>query len=414
VNIPSLWWSGVTDGFPPFDGDLDVDVAIVGGGITGLTLAFALRDQDASVAVFDSGPMAGSASGRNAGFLFAAPAAPYGEHIALWGRADARALLEVGRRSHQRIRHLAESLGIECGYRVTGGWRLTRTDEETEDLRASLPLQAEDGFPMLEASVASAVPPEARDHFRAAFLTREDGEIDPVRFLQGLGRALVARGAHLHSFSPVPTATWSGGLWRLHAGAGTTRARTLVLATNAWTSKLCPELEPLIQPRRGQMLATAPIARSVVNRPTLAHWGYHYWRQTEDGRLVIGGWRDLDLDGETGFEERTTEPIQSAIETGLAELVPEGVAIEHRWSGIMGFARDGRPLVGWLDADHHLAICGGYTGHGMGLAAACTQDLADLLAFRRAPGIGSFDPGRFTEVRALREGVTRLGVVPAQ
>jgi hypothetical protein len=71
-----------------------------------------------------------------------APAAPYAEHIALWGRADARALLEVGRRSHQRIRHLAESLGIECGYRVTGGWRLTRTDEETDDLRASLPLQA--------------------------------------------------------------------------------------------------------------------------------------------------------------------------------------------------------------------------------------------------------------------------------
>lgn len=412
-NLPSLWWSGVTDAFAPFEGDLDVDVAIIGGGITGLTLAFALRDQDASVAVFDSGPVAGGASGRNAGFLFLAPAAPYAEHIALWGRADARAMLEIGRRSHQRVRHLAESLGIECGYRVTGSWRLTRTDEETEDFRASLPLLAEDGFPMLEAAVASAVPGPSQERFRAAFLTREDGEIDPVLFLQGLGRAVQQRGAFLHSFSPVSTATWNSGLWRLHAGAGIARARTLVLATNAWSAHLCPALEPLIKPRRGQMLATAPLGHTVATRPTSAKWGYHYWRQTPDGRLVIGGWRDVDLDGEVGFENHTTEPIQSAIEAGLVELVGAPVPIEHRWSGVMGFARDGRPLVGWLDADHHLAICGGYTGHGMGLAAACTQDLAELLAFRRAPGIGSFDPGRFAEVRALREGVTTLGAVPA-
>ena len=64
----------------------------------------------------------------------------------------------------------------------------------------------------------------------------------------------------------------------------------------------------------------------------------------------------------------------------------------------MGFARDGRPLVGWLDAERHLAICAGFTGHGMGMAAACTESLADLLSFRDAPAIGTFTPTRFPEL----------------
>ena len=77
--------------------------------------------------------------------------------------------------------------------------------------------------------------------------------------------------------------------------------------------------------------------------------------------------------------------------------------IEHRWAGTMGYSRDGRPLVGWLDAGRHLAICAGFTGHGMGMAAACTESLAELLTFRDAPAIASFAPSRFPEL-ARHEG----------
>jgi glycine/D-amino acid oxidase-like deaminating enzyme len=86
------------------------------------------------------------------------------------------------------------------------------------------------------------------------------------------------------------------------------------------------------------------------------------------------------------------------------------VPIEHRWAGTMGFARDGRPLVGWLDAEHHLAICAGFTGHGMAMATACTEDLAEILAFKRAAAIASLDPQRFAEVRGARDGIVSLGV----
>jgi glycine/D-amino acid oxidase-like deaminating enzyme len=190
---------------------------------------------------------------------------------------------------------------------------------------------------------------------------------------------------------------------------GLARARTLVIATNAYAPQLCPVLTPLIAPRRGQMLATAPLDRRVAECPTYAQWGYQYWRQLADGRLLIGGWRDLDLDGETGFETEPTPKIQAGIEQGLYELAPEGAEIVARWAGTMGFARDGRPLIGWLDAEHHLAIAAGFTGHGLGMAAACSLDLCQLLTFRPAPGISSFDPARFPELRRIESGLTLLG-----
>ena len=406
----SLWWSQSGPSFPGVEGELDAEVVIIGGGITGICLAYTLAERGAAVALLEAGRIAGAASGRNAGFLMVAPAEPYNEQIAIWGRAGAKAVLECGRRSHQRVRTLVEAHGIACDYRASGSLRLTRSDEEAEDIRASLAALKADGFPMLEIPVSQGVPPHAAGRFTAAFVTLEDGEFQPVRFVHALAQEAERKGARLFSDSTVTGAAWRTGLWEVRTTRGVARARTLVLATNADMPRLCPALGPLIAPRRGQMVATAPLALDVAPRPSYAHWGYHYWRQTPDRRLIIGGWRELDLDGEVGYDATPTAPIQRAIEQGLADLVPEGVAIEHRWAGIMGFARDGRPLAGWLDPEHHLAVCGAYTGHGIAMAPACALDLAELLAWRKAPGIATFDPARFPELRRSREDLTALGV----
>ena len=406
---PSFWWATDQPAFAPLAADLEVDVIIVGGGITGLTLAYTLSEQGSLVAVLESGRMAGEASGRNAGFLLAIPAEPYAERIALWGRDGARAFLQIGRRTHQRIAHLAQSLRIDCDYHLTGSLRLTRSEEESEDLRGSLPELRHDGFPMREIALEDVLPPHARGRFHAAFEVPEDGVVHPVKFQHGIAAEAARLGAHLHEGSPVSGARWQDGLWEALANGHRVRGRTLVLATNAYAPHLVPALKPLIMPRRGQMLATAPLEARFDPRPIYANYGYQYWRQMPDGRLLIGGWRNTAFDIESVYDTNITPSIQQSIEQGLAELVPGGVAIEHRWAGTMGFARDGRPLVGWLDAAHHLAICAGFTGHGMGMATACTEDLAEILAFKRAPAIASFDPQRFAEVREARDALVALG-----
>lgn len=382
---------------------------MVGGGITGITLAWTLAERGAGVVVLEAGRLAGEASGRNAGFLLAIPAEPYAERVALWGREGARALLQVSRRSHRRIASWVETLRLDCDYRLTGSLRITRSEEETEDLRGSLPELRHDGFPMRELALEDVLPAHARRGFHGAFEVPEDGVVDPVRLLHGLAADADRRGARLHEGSRMTGARWRDGVWEVQANGHLVRARSLVLATNAWAAQLVPALEPLIMPRRGQMLATAPLEVRLDPRPVYANYGYQYWRQLADGRLLIGGWRNTAFEAESGFDSETSPGIQARIEAGLRELVPDGAPIEYRWSGTMGFARDGRPLVGWLDAAHHLAICAGYTGHGMGMAPACTEDLAQVLAFNRAPGIASFDPHRFAEVRRARDGIVALG-----
>jgi gamma-glutamylputrescine oxidase len=405
----SFWWREPRADFPALAGENNTDVIVVGAGVTGITLAHTLATDGASVVVLEAGYVAGAASGRNAGFLLAALAEPYSEAIAIWGRAGARAVLEIGRRTHERIRQLVETLDIDCEYKRSGSLRLARTEEEAEDQRASLPLMRADGFTVNEAPPATVMPGGPHEKFEAAFVTEEDGEINPVKFLHGLAAASAKLGAGIYAHSPLEAARWNQGGWEVNTPNGTVRARTLVIATNAYAPIICPALKPLIAPRRAQMLFTAPIGREVATRPTYAHWGYQYWRQTPDTRLLIGGWRDLDLDGESGYEQSTSEKIQAGIESGLRDLVPEGVAIEGRWAGTMGFARDGRPLVGWLDAEHHLAIAAGFTGHGLGMAAACSQDLAQLLSFRTAGGIATFDPARFPELKRPEPNLTALG-----
>ncbi len=405
----SPWWAEPAPEFPPLTGEAEVEVLVAGGGISGVTLAWTLAEQDALVGLLEPGRLASGATGRSAGLVLAAPAEPYQEMIALWGRAGARAMLEMGRRSHERVRRLVESLPLACAYRASGSHRLAADEEEAEAIRASLPLMRADGFPLEEVPLSDAVPPYAAEHFTAAFRTSEDGELDPVAFVRGLARQAADKGARIHEGSRLTGARWQAGNWEVRCDAGLVRARILVLCVNAYAPLLVPALQSLIQPHRGQMLATVPLKQVVAARPAYAHFGYRYWRQTADGRLLIGGWREIDRDAEAGYDVNVTATVQGGIESGLHALVPGGAVVERRWAGTMGFARDGRPFVGWLDAAHHLAICAGFTGHGLGLAPGCTLDLAALLQFKEAPGIVSFDPARYAELRTLREGLTLLG-----
>ncbi len=408
----SPWWTEPDPAFPPLAGEVEVEVLVVGGGITGVTLAWTLAEQNVVVGLVESGRIAGGATARSAGLLLAAPAEPYQEMVAIWGRPGARAMLEMGRRSHERVRWLVENLGLACDYRASGSHRLALDEDEAEAIRASVPLMRADGYALEEVPLSDAVPPYAAEHFAAAFRTSEDGELDPVRFVRGLARHAAEKGVRIFEGSRLNAARWQAGLWEARSAAGTVRARLLVLCLNAYAPLVVPALQPLILPHRGQMLATVPLRQVVAARPAYACFGYRYWRQTQDGRLLIGGWREVDRDAEAGYATEVTETVQRGIESGLHALVPGGAAVERRWAGTMGFARDGRPFVGWLDASHHLAVCAGFTGHGLGLAPGCALDLAALLQFKEAPGIATFDPARYPELRTLREGLTLLGAAP--
>jgi glycine/D-amino acid oxidase-like deaminating enzyme len=201
-----------------------------------------------------------------------------------------------------------------------------------------------------------------------AAIFEEDGELHPVRYVRGLARAAQEAGAIFHERSRalgVEAGAVRTDRVRVSAGA-------VVVCVNAYSRHLVPLR---IRPVRGQMLATAPVSRRVFARPAYAHRGYRYWRQRADGRLLVGGWRDLSPHVEVGEEEQTTPLLQSALDAFVREHAPDA-AVTHRWAGIMGFSHDALPYAGRLRDGTF--VLGGFTGHGMAFATAASALVAEL------------------------------------
>jgi gamma-glutamylputrescine oxidase len=147
------------------------------------------------------------------------------------------------------------------------------------------------------------------------------------------------------------------------------------------------------------VLLTEPCP-ALLDRPCYAGWGYDYFRQLADGSLLLGGRRHLFFADEQTGEAEPSDAVQHALDEYRATHMPSTLAakVRQRWAGIMGFSRDGLPLLGPLPDRERIEVLAGFTGHGLGMAVACgrlaarrmlgrsTRDDAGLLAL--------FDAGR--------------------
>jgi glycine/D-amino acid oxidase-like deaminating enzyme len=125
-----------------------------------------------------------------------------------------------------------------------------------------------------------------------------------------------------------------------------------------------------------------------------AEWGHRYWRQRDDGSVLVGGFRHRAVEAEVGYELVTTARVQVLLEEQLRALRVRS-RVTHRWAGIMGFSEDGLPLVGLAPGCRRIHVCAGYTGHGMGFAVNAAAALAgSLVDHGRLPAW--LDAARFT------------------
>jgi glycine/D-amino acid oxidase-like deaminating enzyme len=181
--------------------------------------------------------------------------------------------------------------------------------------------------------------------------------------------------------------------WALTGDTGTVSATRVIVATNAYTAELFPGVP--IAPKRGQVLATQPVDRVIVPFPMYANRGYLYWRQTDGGRLVVGGARDMDLQGEVGIEERLHTEIQEVLERLAGRITGQALPSMFRWAGIMGFTPDLLPIVGAVPGSEGLYIAAGFSGHGVSLALQSGMEVARMALGQAACAPEAFDPARF-------------------
>ena len=367
----SLWLDQTGRVYPPLEGEAVADVAIVGGGIAGIASAYFLARAGARVVVLEGRGIAEGASGRNAGFLLAGVAENFVAASRRYGDENAWRIWRLTKRTQALVRSLVAEHGIACELRWNGSDQIAGDDAEWREIEESA------------RRLAARAVPVALDPARRAATYAEDGDLHPVKWVRGLARAAAAAGARIHE-GTIVTGVAAG---EARTARGVVAAGAVLLCTNAYTAHLAATR---VRPVRGQMLASAP-TRTIFERPAYAHRGYRYWRQTADGRVVVGGWRDTAVDEEVGEEETPTAGVQRHLDDFLRA---HGVAadVTHRWAGTMGFSHDALPYVG--QTGPRLFVCGGFTGHGMAFGPASAEMVAALLRDGRHPDSDLFDPSR--------------------
>jgi gamma-glutamylputrescine oxidase len=324
------------------------------------------------VRLYDGREVAGGASGRNGGFALRGGAAQYDAARVQLGAERASSLWRLTEHALERL----ASLGGDA-FRPTGSLRLAADRDEEESLRAEYEALRHDGFevewrPELDGRLAG--------RFHGAIFHPPDGSIQPARWVRRLALQAAEAGAEIREHDRV---TALEGL----------NADHVVLATDGYTHGLFEPLDRAVRPTRGQVVVTEPLEAEYFGYPHYSRYGYDYWQQTQDLRLVLGGFRDSAFEDESTAEEGTTPRIQARLEAFARELVGSA-RITHRWAGIFGVTDDLLPLAGRVPGRDNLWVACGYSGHGNVLGLACGELVGRAILGRPAPELALFDPAR--------------------
>jgi gamma-glutamylputrescine oxidase len=398
---PSLWqaehrWAG----FPPLEGPGTADVAVVGAGVTGCACALRLAAGGAEVVLLDAAEAAAGASGRNGGFASAGTGLGLDAAAALIGMPAALALVHATAAALDEMLALAAGRGDPGALERTGSLWIAAADE-AGDLRATVARLREAGIDAREAP--ELIPEPMRGRYAHAAVFPGDCRLDPARFVRALAGAAAGAGARIHERSPVAAIEHGAGGWRVRASAGEVTTGAVVVACDGRTPRLVPELEGIVYPVRGQMLATEPLSDTVISMPTHSDHGFVYARPTHDGRLAIGGCRSADLEHEYTDDQRPTAPVQAALERFVrTRMGLENVRVDHRWAGTMGFSADLLPVAGEVPGRPGLHVACGYSGVGNVQGFVCGGLLADGLLGRPGPLAAALSPDRFAVDGRLR------------
>jgi glycine/D-amino acid oxidase-like deaminating enzyme len=325
------------------------------------------------VRLFEGREIAGGASGRNGGFALRGGAAPY---PVLADSIGEDATASLWRWTEDELQALADLAGD--AFRATGSLRLAADDEERDELREEYEALVAAGF---AAEWREDLPPPLGGRYPAALFHPPDGVLQPARLVRGLAQRAAQAGVEIHEHTRIGSVAEAG-------------ADVLVVATDGYPSGLLGELEGLIVPTRGQVIATEPIEELLFEIPHYGRHGFDYWHQRLDGRIIAGGFRDVSLDTEFTADEVTTPVVQSALERFVEEHVGRPLGVDYRWAGIFGMVFDFLPVVGRVPDLDGVFVAGGYSGHGNVLGFACGRLVARAILGDEDPKLELFQPER--------------------
>lgn len=368
--------------------ELNVDIAIIGGGITGLSCAYWLQKEDPNlrIAIIEKYEFGSGATGRNAGFITCGSVEHFNRLVGKHGQEEA---LEIWRFSERNLELLKEEIiqdqAANFLFENKGSFSLASTDNEFAELKESANLMRSMNINVEELVEADIKKRLGAEGFVGGIKYVDDASVHPILLLNGIRRKLGENVFMLEQHEVHQIEATNEGK-KVLTNKTTVNASMVVYATNGYSALMNDYFSTKVFPTRGQILATEPVPK-FMEGPCYANFVLDYFRQLPTGEMIIGGFRQLQKDTEKGYSDETSDVIQKALNEFLLEHIPavRQAKITHRWSGIMGFSVDGQPLVGAIPQDEQLLFCCGYTGHGLGLAFHSAKVLTDCVFGRTIP-----------------------------
>jgi gamma-glutamylputrescine oxidase len=346
--------------FPQLTTSLEADLVVVGLGGSGLTALLHAAQRGLNVIGIDADRIAAGAAGRNGGLLLAGIADFHHNVRKDFGVERATALYQHTLDEMDRI----EATTPEAVSRI-GALRIGEL-HGGED-----PTELSDTYEHRDALIADGFPVENyKGEQGVGILIPTDGTFHPAKRAVLLANLATKAGAQIFTHSPAIKIE-SGLVTTEH---GSIKAKHVIVAVDGNLGKALPDVSDLVQPTRLQMISTAPETKLKMRYAVYVRQGWDYWQQLPDGRIAIGGGRDLALEQESTDVVEPTQIMRDYLERKLQDI---GVTapVEHHWAAIVSYTDSGLPIV--KEVQPGVWAVGAYCGTGNVVGALLARSAVD-------------------------------------
>ncbi|KAK2059741.1 FAD dependent oxidoreductase [Colletotrichum caudatum] len=380
------------------------DIVIIGAGYAGAALAYYLlndveESSRSTVTILEAREACSGATARNGGHVRPDLFAGLPSRIKKFGQkaADEVALFELA--NFHAVRDLVREENIDCDFRVTTSMAVVRDESLAREMKDSLDDLLKRGSPT--AKLIHYVDGKAAETFSsvkgaAAAFSFEAGSIWPYKLVLFLLSLAVKKGAQLHTHTPVTkvSETQENGFWNVTTPRGTIRAKTVLYASNGYTSTILPEYKNRIIPVRGICSHIAvpdgttyphlPMTFSLRHGPNL----FDYQVTRPDGSIVVGGARVkviprveewYNVWDYSKLIEPAAHYFDDYMQRNFRGWEDSGAEVDSIWTGIMGYTNDLFPHAGSVPSKPGQYICAGFNGHGMSYILLTARGVAKIV-----------------------------------
>lgn len=366
----------------PNTSDTQFDVIIVGAGIAGLSTAYWLEQRDPTlrICITDRSQIGGGASGRNAGFVTCGSAEHFDKLSTQFGINKATEIWKFSETNRELLfQHIIQNQNDLVDFKITGSCTVSPSEEAWVRYQGIHERMRNSNIDVELISEADLRRDYGVNGFYGAIQYKNDGFVHPIKLLR-LIRSKLKKTSFLLE-SSIQKIDANSNQVTLTTDHSRIFAKKICYCLNGFVGNLLPEFVPLIKPQRGQILLTEKLA-PFVRGPCYLTKHLCYFRQLPTGELLVGGFRNVDLETENTDSENTTDKIQNALTEftkSYFQQTGEKIKIQHRWAGVMGFSKDGQMMIGKLPERNHSFVMTGCSGHGMGLSFHAGKVLVDSM-----------------------------------